>query len=287
MKEFLHHLFIPHESNNYRAKFLHHKTILNIILALFITQLVLHTAMDKYPQVLGIATSFSAQEMLLLTNQKRQEQGVKPLILSSTLSQAAVFKAKDMLAKNYWAHTSPDGTNPWYFFKQVDYDYLYAGENLARGFTTSSDVVTAWMASKTHKENMLSSNYHEVGYAVVEGKLLGEETVLVVELFGSTPETFAGQNKKQTTAVLPQTSIPVQQDIIASIFTNSPIVNTSAASHFVVIALLVGFITILILDTFIIWKRKIIRVVGHNMDHVLFLGVVLLFIVLFWKGVIL
>ena len=111
--------------------------------------------------------------------------------------------------------------------------------------------------------------------------------MLVVELFGSTPETFAGQNKKQTTAVLPQTSIPVQQDIIASIFTNSPIVNTSAASHFVVIALLVGFITILILDTFIIWKRKIIRVVGHNMDHVLFLGVVLLFIVLFWKGVIL
>ena len=100
-----------------------------------------------------------------------------------------------MFAKNYWAHVSPDGTTPWVFIKSAGYSYVYAGENLARGYNTSQDVVTAWMASPEHKQNMLSSNYQNVGFAIVTGNLTGEDTVLVVEMFGSTALAAAPSNQ--------------------------------------------------------------------------------------------
>ena len=62
---------------------------------------------------------------------------------------------------------------------------MYAGENLAKGFRTAEGVHEAWMASPTHKENIMSPNYKDIGVAVVEGTLLGKETTLVVQMFGN------------------------------------------------------------------------------------------------------
>ena len=101
------------------------------------------------------------------------------------LTKAAALKADDMFSDNYWAHFAPDGTSPWYFYGKVGYSYTWAGENLARDFQTSAGVVAGWMASTAgHKENILNSNFTEVGVAVKNGVLQGEETTLVVQLFG-------------------------------------------------------------------------------------------------------
>src|SRR5204863_2082531 len=131
----------------------------------------------------------------------RRQNGAGDLTISNELSRAASDKASDMFAKNYWAHNAPDGTTPWVFIKSSGYEYIYAGENLARGFTTSQSVVDAWMASPEHKENMLSKNYKNVGFAVATGNLNGEDTVLVVEMLGSTnyapPAVAASENKPQ------------------------------------------------------------------------------------------
>src|SRR6185295_11057951 len=165
MPSFFYHFFFPQESNNYRPKILHIKSIYITICLIFILTFGLSYFQAKYPQVLGAYTQISFTDLLNFTNQARLQNNLPPLSLNSALSSAAEMKGADMFAKNYWAHNSPDGLSPWYFFKQAGYDYVYAGENLARGFTDPSEVVSAWMASPEHRANILSRNFSEVGFS--------------------------------------------------------------------------------------------------------------------------
>jgi len=111
----LRHLFIPHESNNQKAKVLHPGSLFLIVLGLVSFQFILSLANRSFPRVLGYAANISPEEVIRLTNQKRVENGLASLSENSKLSQAALAKGNDMLAKGYWAHFAPDGTSPWTF----------------------------------------------------------------------------------------------------------------------------------------------------------------------------
>ncbi len=118
-------------------------------------------------------------------NKERLSYGLAPLALNQRLTKAAYDKAYNMFSKQYWAHFGPSGETPWQFILKAGYDYTYAGENLAKGFADARDVVDAWMASPSHRENILDRNFKDVGIAVVKGNLKGEEVYLVVALFGN------------------------------------------------------------------------------------------------------
>lgn len=94
-----------------------------------------------------------------------------------------------MAEKSYFAHTSSDGVTPWHWFQEVDYPYLYAGENLAIHFTDSEDVIDAWMNSPTHRANILNTRFTEMGIATAQGSYQGRATIFVVQLFGTPLET--------------------------------------------------------------------------------------------------
>lgn len=262
----------------------------------------------NFPSVLGITSNVSTQELLILTNQQRQSNSLYPLTESSILDQAAVGKASDMFSKNYWAHIAPDGTTPWVFIKGAGYNYIYAGENLARGYNSAQDVVNAWMASPEHRQNMLSSHYQNVGFAVATGSLTGEDTVLVVEMLGSTSLAQApienNSNSPTTVAVAsgsPSVVSKATPPPIVAAKLNSPskqtqlaassplpqaqtLINSSTFSSFSAKAIVSFFILILVLDMVIIERRKIVRFVGHNLDHVLFLSLILIVILILFKG---
>lgn len=198
--------FVPHE-NNHHPYITRHPALATILIALITIQTTLNfftTAETASPQILGFATSIYQQELIALTNSERQNQGLGGLTENTTLNQAAQLKAQHMFENNYWAHVSPDGIDPWHWFEQVGYDYLSAGENLARNFDTSNGVVSAWMASPTHRDNILHDSFTEIGIAVVNGNLDGEETTLVVQLFG----TPAAQEFAQAPIITAPTSIP-------------------------------------------------------------------------------
>jgi uncharacterized protein YkwD len=125
--------------------------------------------------------ALSQQEILTLVNQDRAAHGLPTLTLNPTLNLAALAKAEDMLSNNYFAHTSPSGATPWYWFKTMGYNYTFAGENLAEGYSDPADLEKSWMSSPTHRANILSPNYSEVGLAVVTFN----NTNLVVQMFGS------------------------------------------------------------------------------------------------------
>jgi uncharacterized protein YkwD len=151
------------------------------------------------PQVLGYSTNVNTQALLTDANDYRTQAGLSKLSLNEKLSQAAQAKANDMVTDNYWDHIAPDGTTPWKFIQQANYDYDTAGENLAYGFNTSSQITAAWMNSPEHRDNILGK-YSEVGFGVANGKdyQKGENTV-VVAMYGAP----SGQELSAATAASP------------------------------------------------------------------------------------
>ncbi len=120
-----------------------------------------------------------------LTNDERTELSEPILQRSLVLDEAARLKAEHMAKNQYFAHYSPDGVSPWYWFEQVDYTYAHAGENLAIHFNDSSAVMKAWMESPTHRANIVNEDYTEIGVGTAQGTFEGYETVYVVQLFGT------------------------------------------------------------------------------------------------------
>lgn len=120
-----------------------------------------------------------------LTNEERTGESLTTLTRNPLLDEAAQRKAEDMATHEYFAHTSPDGVTPWYWFDDVGYDFARAGENLAVHFTESDDVVDAWMDSPGHRDNILGDGYTEIGVGTAKGEYKGFPTVFVVQLFGT------------------------------------------------------------------------------------------------------
>ncbi len=135
-------------------------------------------------------------------NEDRLMANFKQLVISPTLQKAAQLKADDMAEKGYFAHTSPEGHSPWYWFGQAGYDFSYAGENLAVNFDESVDVNKAWMNSPGHKANIMNGNFSEIGIATAEGMYQGKRTTFVVQLFGRpASKTFIPKVIASTTPV--------------------------------------------------------------------------------------
>jgi len=141
---------------------------------------------QSHHSVLGYATNISPQVLLAETNGQRTSQHEAALQMSATLTAAAQAKANDMAAHNYWSHVTPSGKQPWSFIEAAGYQYEAAGENLAYGFGSSDQVMTAWMHSPEHRANILDGDYLDVGFAtanISNYQGTGPETI-VVALYG-------------------------------------------------------------------------------------------------------
>jgi len=306
-------LFTPHSANNHRARILHPAS-LSLIVALFLVgQFFLNFFTLVSPSVLGYASNISPEKIIELTNQKRAELGLTPLVNNSLLNEVAQRKAADMFAFNYWAHVSPSGRDPWSFFKEVGYKYTYAGENLARDFMDSASVVEAWMNSPTHRENIVNPHYKEIGVAVVNGTLNGVETTLVVQVFGTPPPTATAQRKtvppkieeakkeivqKEIPPPAPelggssftQEQIPLRNVALAQAeneTSSPPLLSPFWLTKTIAIFLLGVVLGALVLDAILVAQRQTIRLSGKNVAHLLFIGTLLLAIILTTPGAIL
>lgn len=191
--------FIPHTGNGHRPHILRYSSILiilAIILFLEIFSFIIPTLthLSTTGQMAAVLPAILAN----LTNEERQTQNLKTLTVNPSLNEAATMKAADMATHSYFAHTSPEGKTPWYWLLQVGYQYQYAGENLAINFSDSKDVTSAWMASPTHKANIVKTNYTEMGTGMASGIYEGHETVFVVQIYANpVPKVFQPiKNKK-------------------------------------------------------------------------------------------
>jgi hypothetical protein len=177
---------VPHSKNDYRPHLVRRYGLLAIMFISIGLQLGYNGALTG--NVLGRQSDITVNSLLYQTNLLRTQASKPSLKLNKKLNEAAYLKIQDMFDKQYWSHNSPDGTQPWKWFGDVDYNYSEAGENLAKNFTTTNSVMTAWMDSPEHKKNVLKTEYQDVGFAVMDGELDGKPTSLVVALYGQPSE---------------------------------------------------------------------------------------------------
>ncbi len=291
-------LFVPSSTNNYRAKLLHLPSLVILVFLFLTIQTGLSLVRFTQPAVLGYASQITPEKIVELTNQRRISLGLDELKINNSLNEAAQRKAADMFAFNYWSHNSPTGRDPWSFFKETGYDYIYAGENLARDFVSSEAVVDAWMASPTHKDNIISSRYQEIGVAVVEGELGGLRTTLVVQMFGSPAKVFAQRESSSDLEPIEQAHALAEIEEEAwqktenptklgpfSTYQNQPLpVSPLAVNRGVAIFILGLLVGVLLVDRLIANKKNIRRLAGDNWAHLTFLAIILLIVFLFRSG---
>jgi len=198
----LQHWLLPHQGNQQRPVLIQSRGFLLVSMIIGVWSLVLFAALrlPQLHQILGYGSQITVPQVLTETNKQRTQQQLPSLVIDEKLSQAAHAKAQDMFAQQYWAHTSPNGTQPWDFIKNSGYRYSIAGENLAKNFTQTDTMMNAWMNSPTHKANIISPNYTQTGIAVLEGELNGVETTLVVQMFGKPEGTALAQQNDEPSA---------------------------------------------------------------------------------------
>lgn len=183
--KFFKHVFVPHKGNKYHPHLIRWQ---GIALTAAIS-LTMHIAYGYFSTgqlaVLGKTVNISTSELQNLTNKARQENALPLLEPDTRLSEAAVKKAEDMIANNYWAHNSPKGLSPWHWIEQSGYSYAVAGENLAKNYPDASSVMDAWMSSSAHRDNILNPKYTNVGFAVVEGVMNMKINTVVVAYYAA------------------------------------------------------------------------------------------------------
>lgn len=172
------------ELNKFLPKFLRSKLLFYGVICLLILRVLSIVISTDFPKNIFFA-NITTTTLIRFVNQERLSLGVGPLVENKKLDDAALLKAKDMLEKDYFAHQSPEGITPWYWFLKIGYNYKYAGENLAIGFLNSEDVYRAWFDSISHRKNMVNPNYKEIGTAVLTGDYKGNNTTVIVQLFGT------------------------------------------------------------------------------------------------------
>lgn len=191
--------FIPHEINEFKPYLLRAGGLLVVAVFVFgalfasnIQRFILRTS-DYIASVLPAV-------LVDLANKDRSEASISYLKINPKLEAAARLKAKDMATRGYFAHYSPEGVSPWHWIKESDYNFIYAGENLAVNFDDSDAVNTAWMASPGHRANILNDKFSEIGIATEKGFYNGRETTFVVQMFGAPAKTEVATSLKSTPA---------------------------------------------------------------------------------------
>jgi len=291
------HIFHPRRSNNHRPRLLHPEALFFLVLISsgFVALLHLFSGLTNSSNtILGYASTITPKQVVELTNQKRIELGLESLVLNQDLAEAALAKGQDMFTDQYWSHTAPDGTEPWSFIRQSGYKYQVAGENLARDFSNTESMISAWMASPTHRANIMNSKYDEIGIAVIDGTLEGYETTLVVQMFGSqstqgVKPVLADGEDYYTVQESGEAVKRSQAEVLASVLVpgggiESPPLFTplqlTKAFFLAVIILIMGTLSY---DTLVIGHRDTMRMVGKNLAHILLLTAVM-YLVIFFKG---
>lgn len=136
-------------------------------------------------RVLAQEKSALRQSIHLQVNQSRKDNNLAPLQENQLLQNAAQNKAEDMIRNKYFAHVRPEDNFKWSDFIDIQqYNYRYAGENLAKGYTSVDSMVSAWMNSPTHRENILSVDFEETGVGFAFERSDNGEVLYVVQMFG-------------------------------------------------------------------------------------------------------
>ena len=127
-------------------------------------------------QVTGLNEAQMESSITCLINDERTSRGLRPVVSNADLRQAAISHSDEMIRQSYFEHTSPAGLT---FMDRIEATgYMRGarswtvGENLVWGagpLSSPRALVTAWMNSPPHRENLLRPAFREIGVAALGG----------------------------------------------------------------------------------------------------------------------
>jgi uncharacterized protein YkwD len=130
-------------------------------------------------------SSLSPLGIFLYTNKERHKENLPFLSYNETLALIAQEKAEDMLKKDYFSHTSPEGKEVKDGAKEKKYSFLAVGENLAFGpFSSNESLVLKWMESPSHRSAILDRGFTEIGIGLVRVPEKNPPVYFAVQVFG-------------------------------------------------------------------------------------------------------
>ena len=274
----LHHWFIPHKDTHQKAHLISWEGLVIYILIFILLQVGFSIIGYSKPGILGISGNIDHKKLVELTNKEREKSGLPPLSENEALDKAAQLKAQNMFSENYWAHFAPSGKTPWDFILGSGYKFTFAGENLAKNFYKSDDVVSAWIASPTHKDNLLNPKYQDIGIAVVDGVLNGQRTTLIVQMFGTTQglvgkPSFEVQGKQ---IAVPQKEYLNNPELISAVsqtkLNTKVLIDPYSVTKMAGFSVIILIAALLFLDIWVLKRRGVFRISSHHIAHMALLS---------------
>jgi len=117
---------------------------------------------EQSVQAVAVAPDRSFESML---NDVRAVNGAGPVRPNALLLQAAQGHADDMLAQNYFSHTSKDGRELRDRVNATGYEWRRIGENIGRGQRDEEEILLGWVNSPGHQRNNVDPRFEEFGLA--------------------------------------------------------------------------------------------------------------------------
>jgi hypothetical protein len=164
-------------------------------------------------------------DLMNRVNAERNQRQIPTLNTNQKLNIAAQGKTDDMLSRSYFSHINPDGNYVWGLIEAAGYKpYTMLGENLAMDFSSAGDLIDAWLASPTHRANLLNPQFQDQGLATSEGQYEPHhDSILVANLFGkletvkssgtaATPTPTPTSPKPPTNSTSSGTALAIGQD---------------------------------------------------------------------------
>jgi uncharacterized protein YkwD len=111
-------------------------------------------------------------QVLALVNEERARHGLNPLQADPELTEVARAHSRDMLARSYFSHVTPEGRKLGERMQAGKVSYLLAGENLALAQTVPI-AHRGLMNSPGHRANILRPQFGRLGVGVLDGGRFG------------------------------------------------------------------------------------------------------------------
>lgn len=108
------------------------------------------------------------------TNAERRKAGLSPLVVDATLVAIARKRSRDMAARAYFSHVTPEGTDVFALMRVNRVAFAAAGENLARNNYAPAEApgvaMKGWLKSAGHRANLLNTAFGHLGVGMATAK---------------------------------------------------------------------------------------------------------------------
>ena len=111
-------------------------------------------------------------KMLEMVNEERRKEGLNLLKADPEIAEVARKHSRDMFARGYFSHISPEGASPFDRIREGEVSFLAAGENLALAQTLAL-AHKGLMNSPGHRANILHKSFGRLGIGILDGGIYG------------------------------------------------------------------------------------------------------------------